>query len=479
LLIPSLVNFVPGNSLVIINLITNDTEIFDGHELQSSTEREFKVIFGRKKPAGNGGGRDDDDEEELDLIKFTGAINGASVDWKENAKLAQVGLERAKIMLSDGMRTRAQVIRLEHKGEKAAVYLIVDGIPAPGPRVSRAEAVAITQVIKLLAGLDIKDKVNPQSGGINGVLDERKYTLIVETTPLGAGLERLVIKVMDNAIKYETPEQLGFSDVIKAKIREFTGRKSGITLATGASGSGVTSLAFGIVKGIDLYLYSVHLLGEVGQRDTTNLSPFKSIEGDTLEQTIQRIIRVESDIVYLPAITTPEIAQTAVKMREKIGLISEIKAPDAATGILKFVELAGNPQDAVDTINAIFSQKLIRVLCPECRKAFRPNPKILAKTGLPPETRVLYKQPKGTEEEPLDPCEKCGDTGYFGRTSMIEMIEMTDEIKQVVLSGGSASQIRAEAKKADMPSFKSDGLRLVALGKTSLEELQRVFAPPS
>ncbi|MBM4077115.1 MAG: secretion system protein E, partial [Planctomycetes bacterium] len=134
---------------------------------------------------------------------------------------------------------------------------------------------------------------------------------------------------------------------------------------------------------------------------------------------------------------------------------------------------------ASEVIDAVFSQKLIRLLCTECREAFRPNPKMLEKVGLPPETKVLYRKgepmvdEKTGEEDP--PCEKCDGTGYLGRMAMLEVIVASDAIRKLIANGAPPDQIKAMARSEGCLTFHKDGLRLVAEGRTSLEELQRVF----
>jgi type IV pilus assembly protein PilB len=125
------------------------------------------------------------------------------------------------------------------------------------------------------------------------------------------------------------------------------------------------------------------------------------------------------------------------------------------------------------------TQKLIRLLCPDCRMAYKPKADFLKKLGLPEDTQALYRKPPdpvpGSVEQ--DQCENCGSMGYFGRTGMFELLEMSDGMKQVIAAKPDAPSIRSQMKKDKMTTLQQDGLRLVAEGRTSLEELQRVFKP--
>jgi type IV pilus assembly protein PilB len=156
-------------------------------------------------------------------------------------------------------------------------------------------------------------------------------------------------------------------------------------------------------------------------------------------------------------------------------VLTEISAPDCAAGIVKLVELVGDAQTVAEGMRLIVSQKLVRTLCPACRQAFRPNPKLLSRVGLPKDTRVLYRRRQAEEGGDFEPCRKCGDLGFMGRTAMFEAIEFTDPIKEVVANGGSREEIKAAAREAGMLTFQKDGLRVVAQGKTSLDELKRAF----
>jgi type IV pilus assembly protein PilB len=118
-------------------------------------------------------------------------------------------------------------------------------------------------------------------------------------------------------------------------------------------------------------------------------------------------------------------------------------------------------------------------LCPSCKQAYAPNPKLLAKIGLPQETKALYRHRVRPQElargEVWETCPKCNDLGYFGQVAMFELLEMTEGMQEVVRQGATPDLIRRQMKEDDMLTLQKDGLRLVAEGLTSLEELQRAF----
>jgi type II secretory ATPase GspE/PulE/Tfp pilus assembly ATPase PilB-like protein len=159
-------------------------------------------------------------------------------------------------------------------------------------------------------------------------------------------------------------------------------------------------------------------------------------------------------------------------------------AKDVTTAIQQLVQWTGDTNMVAEGLTTIVSPKLFRKLCEKCKQIFKPNPKAIAKLGLPPETQVLFRPPRppvaGTPEaDAWVPCNKCGGIGYLGRTGIFEMLEMTPGMKDVVRAGGSPQQIRQQMKADGMQLFQKEALRLVAEGVTSLEEVQRVFQQPA
>lgn len=430
------------------------------------------MIFGFGKKRDN---EPDSEELEVETVLFQGAVNGAEVDLSENARLAQAGLVPAKELVSDALARRAEMINVTPKGNAAAVTLFVDGVPYPGERMSKQEALAITQMLKLLAGLDIKQRKRPQSGGIHTEYQERKYIMLIDSAPLKTGGERLTVRSRPIDGQPETPEELGFSDRLRERIREVTSQHRGVVLTCGLPNSGVTTLAFGVIRSIDAYLYSIFSLADFGGRSLVHITSPDAVEGEDFEKALARCIRSEADVVIVDPLDSEDRKNVVFDAAEKVCIVSEYKAKDAAHGIQSLTAELG-PELVGDRLSLILSQKLIRTLCKDCKEAYKPNPKLLEKVGLPPETKVLYRPPRMSEdgEEP-DYCNRCGSIGYYGRTGLIEAIQVNDDIKALIQKGADPRSIKSAARKAGMQSFQSDGIRLVAEGKTSLEELQRAF----
>jgi type II secretory ATPase GspE/PulE/Tfp pilus assembly ATPase PilB-like protein len=434
------------------------------------------VIFGwgKKKK------EEEEEEEEIELVTFKGSLNKVEPDLKENAKLVQAGLVRAKELVTEALAARAEMIRLEPRGQASIASFYVDGVPNPGARLTPQQGLAVTQMLKLLAGLDIKERKANQSGGINANWNELPWEVRIDSQPMKEGGERLLVRLRNTKIPFETPSDLGFSDKIRERIRELAAGKQGIILCAGPPLSGLSTLTLAVVRGIDAYMTTIYVVFDAN-RDIPHVAHFKAEPGDDLRRTIVRAKRAEAEVMYMEPLKTAELAKIYLEDSEDVAIITEFQAKDAADAIVRFNALAGDKKLVAERLKGVFSQKLVRLLCDKCRQAFRPNPKLLEKVGLPPETKVLYRQyvPPTEEEqaagEEEEVCEKCGGTGFYGRAAMVELIENNEAIKPLIEAGADAATLKAAAKKQKFPTLQMDGLRMVAQGKTSLEELQRVF----
>jgi type IV pilus assembly protein PilB len=437
------------------------------------------VVFGKKKREVE---EDfDDEEEELELILFQGAINGVEANLKANAKLARAGLLPAKELISDALARGAQELLIQPKGARAAVKYVIDGAGFSGPPQPGKRAMAITQVLKLLAGLEVQVRDEPQSGGIHAEYEEVSYLVLVDVTP-GPGGERLRIRLENMKKQILKPDDANLTQEFRKKIRSLVTDQSGILLVVGPPGSGATTTSYVLLHTVDSYLYTVFSMADTGHRELNNIATFEPEEGHDLEMSFDRILRREANVVFLDPIEDPEKAQIIFEYQKKVAFLAEFPAPDPATALQTLISWVGADVVA-DGVRGIVTQKLIRELCHDCKEAYRPNPQLLRKLNLPAETKVLYRAPVPDDEDPEAPtleelCEPCGGSPYHGRVGMYELLEVTEGMKEVIRAGADPSAVKEQMKADNGQTLQSDGLRLVVDGTTSLEELQRTLRPP-
>jgi type IV pilus assembly protein PilB len=419
------------------------------------------------------GGKKEEEEEELEPVSFLGPLTGEEVNMKENSRLVQAGLMRAKDLVTDALARRADTIRIEPRGPQAVVTIFVDGMPYPGGKLPKAEGLAITQMLKLLAGLDVKERKKAQFGGMKAEFESKPYVMGIKSIPVADG-ERLLVRVTDSKVKLDTPTDLGMGEPMRLKLREICGNP-GILLVVGPTGSGVTTSMFGVVRNIDAYIYTIYTICDYEGRKVHQVTELEREPGEPLEETITKAARREANVIVCEPVKTDALAKSMFSKHENILMIAELAAKDTSSAVLQLIDWVGDAGLVAEGLKGILTQKLIRTLCTDCRLAYRPKSDFLKKLGLPADTSALYRKPPDPVEGSMDHCENCGDIGYKGRTAMFELLEATEGMRAVIAGKPDANAIRSQMKKDKMTTLQQDGLRLVAEGLTSLEELQRVF----
>ena len=421
-------------------------------------------------------------EEEGEQVLFQGAMYDREVNLKKNPGLVNAGLVRLKRLISDALSRRAHMVTMEPKGPRLAVRIIVDGIPYPAAALPGKQGYAVVQVLKLLSGLEVQSRGKAQSGGILAEFLDQKYHLLVDTVPVKGALERLRIRVENPSESFISPKDINFLGSLKESIQRLSEDATGIVLASGLPGSGVTSLSLVALHCMDPYLYSVFNLADVGDKQLVNVSESDDEPDFDLELKLDRIIRKEGDAVYMGKFDDPQQTQLLFDFSDRLCFFGEIAARTPAEAVRQLIGWVGVDK-VLTSLKCVISQKLIRRLCDHCKQAYRPNPRHLRQLGLPRETTVLYRAPsRPPENDPNAPtveelCADCNGSPYYGRAPVYEVFEMTDEMKEVIAAGGSAAEIRKEMIKEKQLVLQQDALRLVASGVTSLEEVKRIFSP--
>jgi type II secretory ATPase GspE/PulE/Tfp pilus assembly ATPase PilB-like protein len=250
-----------------------------------------------------------------------------------------------------------------------------------------------------------------------------------------------------------------------------------VLLACGPAQSGTTTTASAILRAIDTYLYTFYSIADPGSLDLTYVESYRPNPNETLAKSLRRCAHLfEPNVIFLNPIRDAETAKVVFSCEDEVTLVSELSARDAANGILQLLRWTGSPKLVADRLLGLCSQRLVRLLCPDCKQRFRPNPAILSTVGLPPSIKQLYRTPRKTAAgAAADKCRTCGGSGYSGRTGLFEFVRMSDSIRQLVTGQPTAAAIRNQARKEKMPRFQQSALKLVVDGATSVDEVQRVF----
>ena len=431
-------------------------------------------------------GREDEDDEEIEDVEqvlFQGPMYGREANLKENPRLVKAGLVPVKSLISDALARRSHTIILEPASGRVMARFVVDGIPYTMPPIPGQRGMAMIQMVKVLAGLNPQQRDQPQSGGINAEFEGIKYELRVISAPLKPGVERMKIRIENPKVTYLSTSTSKMPQGLADQLRAMTEDPKGIILSCGPPESGVTSLSIVALHCVDPYLYSVYSLADTDGKQLVNVANFKPEEGHDLETSFDRIIRREADMIYMPPMTDPAVVQTMFNFADRLCFVAEIPSRTPFEAIQQLIAWVGKDQVA-QHVKGIITQKLIRALCDDCKQAFRPNPQLLRRLGLPPETTVLYRAPSPPDPEDEEAatieelCADCDGVPYHGRVPAYELLEMTEGMRSVIAGDFDAAAIKAQMVQDNMRMLQKDAIRLVATGVTSLEEVQRTFAPP-
>lgn len=364
--------------------------------------------------------------------------------------------------------------------QQARVRFIIDGMVSERPPMAPQQAEALIQYLKPLAGMDPEERRRPQEGKI-AVDAAGNPTDLLLTSAGSTGGQRLQIKVASEFLQTNI-EELGLPDEMRDKVIELSAPGGGIFIISSPSRNGQTSTMYSAIKSMDAFMYELISLEKQPQLDIENVKQHRYKNPKEQSETLAAGLRRDANVVMLDEVTGAETVQLIQDSAESVSYIVGERARNTFTALAKWVQTVGDQAAAVTHLKGVLCQVLIRTLCPACKEAYKPDAQLLAKANLPAnKINMFYRppsQPKRDEEGNPIICQTCQGTGYFGRTGIFELLEINDELRQLIASGASASQIKAAARKNKMLYLQEQGLRKVISGQTSIQEVIRVTQKP-
>lgn len=368
-------------------------------------------------------------------------------------------------MLTEAIKDKASDIHIETYERHLQIRFRVDGVLREILRPQRRLASLLISRIKVMAKLDIAEKRIPQDGRMALRIGGRAIDVRVSTLPSNYG-ERIVLRLLDkNSVNLDLAT-LGMSPQNQRQIDELIQRPHGIILVTGPTGSGKSTTLYAALSRLNASERNImtvedpieYELDGIGQ---TQVNPKVDM---TFARGLRAILRQDPDVVLVGEIRDGETAQIAVQASLTGHLVLSTLHTNSALGALSRLQDMGIEPFLLSTsLLAVLAQRLVRTLCPDCRQPYEADPELARQMEIPSGTRLW--QPQG--------CQKCGFTGYRGRTGIHELLLIDDRVRTAIHQGESELSI-AHQLRNEYVTLRGDGREKVLAGETSWEEVVRV-----
>jgi type II secretory ATPase GspE/PulE/Tfp pilus assembly ATPase PilB-like protein len=400
-----------------------------------------------------------------------------------------------KYLLADAITQRAERIMLEYTSDAVAVRYQVDGVwlnatPKVDPKkpLDRPLGDALLVALKRLCHLKTAERRAKQEGKTRVEFEGNKYDTTLTTQGTQTG-ERVVVHFTLISKHVRDLEELGMRDKLREQLTELIGPgHHGLVAFAALPGDGLTATWIAALRGTDRLMRDFISVEEIHHREpdveNVDVHKFDATKGEKPEDIIPKLILRQPEVICIPEITSTDALNKLVKWiqdEDRLGLIS-LRAKDGADALMRLLSMKAPPEDLSATLKGVVYTRLIRRLCETCRQAVQPSPELLQRLGIPAgRVQVLYqeKQPPqpGQEKKRGEPeiCPACRGIGYKGRIAIFEFLVLDDKLRQALLKAPSAETLKKLSRAAGNRTLQEEGVLLVALGTTSIAELQRVL----
>jgi len=412
--------------------------------------------------------REKSGEEEGDKAEFFADLEDVE-QLKDLASEAPV-IKKVNFILTKAVEFGASDVHLETFQDRVLVRLRIDGMLHEFESLPRRMQQSIVTRVKIMSKLDIAERRLPQDGRIYLRVAGKNIDLRVSCLPTTFG-ESVVMRILDRSNISFSLESLGFPPRELSQFETLITQPYGMLLVTGPTGSGKTTTLYSALSTInapDKKIITVEDPVEYNL-DGINQVQVNLKSGLTFARGLRSIVRQDPDVILIGEIRDRETADIAIQSALTGHMVfSTLHTNDAAGAITRLIEIGVEDYLLSSSLIGVMAQRLVRVLCPDCKKVFAPDETLQEKLGIPKgmaEHATLY-EPAG--------CKKCSMTGYRGRSGIFELMLITDDIKALILENKSATVIRDAGVAQGMTLLKHDGWRKVAQGVTSITEVLRV-----
>ena len=444
--------------------------LFDGAEVRIELATQRTILGAINEVYDRGPGATDALAEDAveDLDHLASEISQETRDLLEASDDAPI-IKLVNSLLQHAVKERASDIHLEPFEREIRVrFRIDDLLYEPIKPLPRALQASIVSRIKIMGGLNIAEKRLPQDGRIRLKIAGRDYDVRLSTIPVSHG-ERVVMRLLPRTAEMLNLERLGFNERQLALLEKLISRPNGILLVTGPTGSGKTTTLYGALSRINATDKNIITIEDPVEIQLPGIGQIEVNPriGLSFANGLRSVLRQDPNIVLVGEIRDLETAEIAIQASLTGHLVfSTLHTNDAPSAITRLVDMGVEPFLVASSLVAVLAQRLVRVLCPECRVAYDATREELVEIGIrPPEEAVRVYRAAG--------CVACNYTGYRGRIGIFELMLVDDDIRAMVTQNVDSKSIKQVAAGKGMRTLRADGARKVLQGVTSVAEVLR------
>ena len=373
-------------------------------------------------------------------------------------------------IITVALQTRVTDIHIEPDEQYLRVRMRVDGILGQEILMPKVLQPAVTARFKLMAHLNITEKRVPQDGRLPFTSGSRRIDIRLSTLPTHFG-ESLVLRVLDkSAVKLEF-DALGLTEEHQTLLQSIIHRPHGIILVTGPTGSGKTTTLYTALQNVDAHEKSVFTLEDPVEYQVplVRQTQINTEIGMTFAAGLRALLRQDPDVILVGEIRDQETAELAIRAALTGHLVfSTLHTNDAVGAIPRLIDMGVEPYLLASALVAVIGQRLVRRICPGCKREQANVQKALAPLKIDPPKHQNVKLWEGTG------CSACGHTGFRGRQGIFEVLLIDEQLHAPIIHGPDVSAIRAMIRKSGAATMQDDGLARAFQGVTTIDEVLRV-----
>ena len=404
------------------------------------------------------------EEDNGEEAQFTGNILNDNINDAPTIRLVNSIIERAIL-------ERASDIHIEPKEKELQVRMRIDGVLRKILTIPKNLQNSVISRLKIMSGMDIAERRVPQDGRFNVKNKKREFDLRVNSLPTVYG-EKIVARLLDKRAGYLTPDSIGLMGANLKKYQRAIHCTSGVILIAGPTGSGKSSTMNTMISQLNTEEVNVVTLEDPVEYniDGVNQVQINEKTGMDFANGLRAILRQDPDIIAVGEIRDGETAQ--ISMRAAITghvVLSTIHTNDAVGTIERLEDIGVEPYLIATALRAVISQRLVRRICPKCKKSYEATAEEVRRLGLSTEHKHIFYRGEG--------CADCFNTGYRGRIGVFEILEITPEIRPLISRQAGRPAIEQELASAhsEFKTLRENAIQLVEEGITTAEEVQRVI----